>query len=212
MIACVAEKVSKAKKLDEVIIAVDDVKTVQALNPYGLDVVMTSKNHASGSDRIAEAVQDVHADIIVNIQGDEPMINPEIINNMINEFDNPNVQMATAVSTVLSQKDLNDPNLVKARLDEENNATIFTRHLPDGEIQGWYHHVGIYAYRKETLFQFTSLPPSENEKKHNLEQLRALDNGIKIKVIVTDFPFRGVDTQEDLTLLLEYLKTERKKR
>lgn len=211
MIVCVAEKASQAKKLNEVIIAVDDAKTVEVLKPYDLNVVMTSKDHTSGSDRIAEAVKDIEADIVVNIQGDEPMITPEIIDDMINEFDDLNVQMVTAVSTVLSEKDINDPNSVKARLDDGCNAVMFVRKIPDGKISDWYHHVGIYAYRKETLFKFKSLPPTENEKKHNLEQLRALDNGIKIKAVVTDFPFRGVDTEKDLTSLLQYLTTERKK-
>jgi len=209
MIAVVAEKALKANTLDEVIIAVDDSKTIQALKPYPYKTIMTSKNHTSGSDRIAETIQNIPVDIVVNIQGDEPMIEPEIIDKMVKEFDDPKVEMTTAVSTVLSSENMANPNSVKVKLDDQNNATMFVRELPTGDQIDWYHHVGIYAYRKETLSDFTTLPPSVNEKKLKLEQLRALDNGIKIKAVITDFAFRGVDTPEDLESLKQLLKTQK---
>ena len=212
MIVHVAERAQKATQLDEIILAVDDEKTVRALEPYDFSSVLTSKNHPSGSDRIAEVIRNMDVEVVVNIQGDEPMMNPEIIDKLIEEFDDPSVQMTTAVSTVYGQEDILNPNSVKVFLDEKRNAVSFQRQLEDRNAGGWYHHVGIYAYRKKTLLAYTKMPPSVSEKAHNLEQLRALDNGISIRAVITDFPFRGVDTKDDLKKLKKYLQINTNKR
>ena len=159
---------------------------------------MTGPEHLSGTDRVAEVIKDIDADIIINIQGDEPMIDPAIVNQLINTFQDEFVEMATVASTVIDNSDYLNPNSVKVMIDENGFASAFRRETKDLEIGGYYHHVGMYGYRKETLLQFTKIDQTENEAKLNLEQLRALDNGIPIKVVLTDYPYQGIDTEEDL--------------
>lgn len=197
MVMHVYECALKAKKLDSVIIAVDSKETVDALQDYDVEVVMTSQKHQSGTDRIAEAVIDIEADIIINIQGDEPMLESEMIDDLVSVFDDKTVKIATLASTIITEDDLENPNTVKVKIDENRNATGFYREVADKREQ-YFRHIGIYGYRKETLMEFTKLSQSANEQKHSLEQLRALDNGISIHVVVCDFPHRGIDTLEDL--------------
>jgi 3-deoxy-manno-octulosonate cytidylyltransferase (CMP-KDO synthetase) len=159
---------------------------------------MTDLKHLSGTDRVAEVINDMDADVILNIQGDEPMLDPAIVNQLIDVFDNEFVEMATVASTVIDNFDYVNPNSVKVMIDENGFASAFRREIKDFEIGGYYHHVGMYGYRKETLLHFTKLDQTENEAKFNLEQLRALDNGIPIKVVLTDYPYRGIDAEEDL--------------
>ena len=201
MVMSVAERALQANTLDEVIIAVDCEDVKKKLANSSFKIVMTSMKHCSGSDRVAEVIKDKEADIVVNIQGDEPMLDPVIIDSMVNIFCDDEVQMSTCVSTDISLKDYADSNTVKVLLDEQNNANLFQRSMEKTNIEGWYRHVGVYAYRKQTLLDFASLPPSYNEKKLFLEQLRALDNGISVRAVITDYPYRGVDTKEDLERL-----------
>ena len=163
---------------------------------------MTSIEHNSGSDRVAEVVEEQDVEIVVNIQGDEPMIDPVIIDKMVNEFRDAEVQMVTSVSTEITPEDFLDSNIVKVLLDERRNAIVFQRNLKEETAGGWYRHIGVYAFRKETLLYFTSLPQSINEQKHGLEQLRALDSGIPIRAVVTHYPYSGIDTEKDLEDLL----------
>lgn len=197
MVMHVYERALKAKKLDSVIIAVDSQETIDALKDYDVEVVMTSQKHQSGTDRIAEAVVEIDAEIIINIQGDEPMLDPKMIDDLVSVFDDKTVKIATLASTVITEDDLENPNTVKVEIDDKGNAIDFYRSV-SGNIQKYYRHIGIYGYRKETLMEFTKLSQSANEQKHSLEQLRALDNGISIHVVVCDFPHRGIDTLEDL--------------
>lgn len=196
----VYERALQAQRLDSVIIAIDSAETANALAPYGAEIIMTSAKHQSGTDRIAEAVADIDADIIINLQGDEPMLEPQMINDLVSVFDDKTVKIATLASTIITEDDLENPNTVKVKIDENSNATGFYREVADKREQ-YFRHIGIYGYRKETLVQLTGLPQSGNEMKHGLEQLRALDNGISIHVVVCDFPYRGIDTLEDLAQL-----------
>ena len=164
---------------------------------------MTSIEHNSGSDRVAEVVKEQDVEIVVNIQGDEPMLDPVIIDKMVNEFRDAEVQMVTSVSTEITPEDFLDSNIVKVLLDEHRNAIVFQRNLKEETTGGWYRHIGVYAFRKETLLYFTSLPQSINEQKFGLEQLRALDNGIPIRSVVTHYPYRGVDTEKDMEAVLQ---------
>ncbi len=200
MIMHVYDRAIKSKKLDRIIIAVDSLETVEALKRYNVEVIMTSKNHQSGTDRIAEAVEYIDADVIINIQGDEPMLDPQMIDDLVSLFDDVNVDMATLASTVINDEDISNPNSVKVVLDKNQNAEGFFRTITDYSKE-FYHHIGIYGYRKEMLNKFTKLEQSENEKELNLEQLRALDNGITIRIALCDFPYRGVDAQQDLEQL-----------
>jgi len=201
MVVHVYERAKQAKNLDLVIVAIDDESVAEALAPFSVETVMTAGDHASGTDRIAEVVRDMEADIVVNIQGDEPFIDPGIIDELVTVFTDKHVEMATAVSTVITAEDLLDPNTVKVLLDAHCNAVVFRREVSEKEIGGYYRHIGLYAFRKETLLKFTQLQPTQNELRFRLEQLRALDNGIPIRAVITGYPYRGIDTEEDLLKL-----------
>ena len=203
MVMSVAERALQAQLLDEVIIAVDSEEVLRKLKNSRIKVVMTSIEHNSGSDRVAEVMKEQDVEIVVNIQGDEPMLDPVIIDKMVNEFRDAEVQMVTSVSTEITPEDFLDSNIVKVLLDEHRNAIVFQRNLEEETTGGWYRHIGVYAFRKETLLYFTRLPQSINEQKFGLEQLRALDNGIPIRAVVTHYPYRGVDTEKDMEAVLQ---------
>ena len=194
----VYERAKESEKLDDVIIAIDSSETEEALKQFKPNIKMTHPDHLSGTDRVAEVVKDMDVDLILNIQGDEPMLDPSIINQLVECFDDELVEMATIGSTVIDNSDYLNPNSVKIIINENGFASSFCREIKDHQIGGYYHHVGIYGYRKDTLLRFTMLDQSINEINLNLEQLRALDNEIQIKVAMTDYPHRGIDTKEDL--------------
>ena len=192
----VYDSAKQSKLLNHLIIAIDSMETLSHLNKE-CDTVLTSKGHESGTDRVAEVAGKIKCNIVVNIQGDEPNINANLIDSLISLFDDPNVEIASVASSDLSEKDLHNPNVVKVCLDKENNARSFERTVSDKKLQ-YFRHIGIYAYRKEVLETFTNLEQSENEKKLKLEQLRALDNNIAIKLLISDFQHRSIDVKEDL--------------
>ena len=192
----VYDSAKQSKLLNHLIIAIDSMETLSHLNKE-CDTILTSKGHESGTDRVAEVAGKIKCNIVVNIQGDEPNINANLIDSLISLFDDPNVEMASVASSDLSEKDLDNPNVVKVCLDKENNARSFERTVSDKKLQ-YFRHIGIYAYRKEVLETFTNLEQSENEKKLKLEQLRALDNNIAIKLLISDFQHRSIDVKEDL--------------
>jgi len=191
----VFNRAKQSSLLDDVIVAVDSKKTLESINCS--NVIMTSVKHQSGTDRVAEVANKFDCNLVVNIQGDEPGIEPHIIDNLISLFDDPEVEMASVASTDLHDEDLMNENVVKVNLNEENYALSFIRKNLKDDYQ-YYRHVGIYAYRKRTLDLFTSLKQSSSEKKYSLEQLRALDNNIAIKLLICDFNHRSIDTKEDL--------------
>ena len=191
----VYDKVSQCESIDHLVVAVDSEKTRNLINCS--NIMMTSDKHQSGTDRVAEVANKYECDIVVNIQGDEPGIDPKLIDKLISLFNNPEVKMASIASTDLDETDLKNINVVKVNLDKDNNALSFLRNNLEPDKK-YYRHVGIYAYRKSTLNFFTSLNQSDNEKKHRLEQLRALDNSIAIKLLISDFNRRSIDTKEDL--------------
>jgi len=201
MVVHVYENVKKSESIDDVIIAVDDDETVKELKKWKVKTVMTALDHQSGTDRVHEASKDKNADVIVNVQADEPFLDYNLVNMLVNEFDDMSVEMATVAGKELSAEQLNDSNTVKVLLDSDRFATAFRRDPVDIESAGYYHHAGIYAYRQEVLDRFTSLEPSVNEQKFKLEQLRALDNGISIKVVLADKVNKGIDTLEDIKKL-----------
>ena len=192
----VYDNAKQSKLLNHLVIAIDSMETLSHLNKE-CDTVFTSKGHESGTDRVAEVAGKIKCNIVVNIQGDEPNIDANLIDSLISLFDDPNVEMASVASSDLSEKDLDNPNVVKVCLDKENNARSFERTVSDKKLQ-YFRHIGIYAYRKEVLQTFTNLEQSENEKKLKLEQLRALDNNIAIKLLISDFQHRSIDVKEDL--------------
>ena len=201
MVVHVYENVKKSESIDDVIIAVDDDETVKELKKWKVKTIMTALDHQSGTDRVYEASKDKNADVIVNVQADEPFLDYNLVDMLVNEFDDMSVEMATVAGKELSAEQLNDSNTVKVLLDSDRFATAFRRDPVDIESAGYYHHAGIYAYRQEALDRFTSLEPSVNEQKFKLEQLRALDNGISIKVVLADKVNKGIDTLEDIKKL-----------
>ena len=199
LIAHVMEKALEAKSLDKVILAVDSEETIKILEQYNFDMVLTSSDHVSGTDRIAEVIDEIpDAEIIINIQGDEPLIEAGVIDSLVDSFNDSTVNISTIVSTKLTVSDLLNPNVVKAIVDEYQDAIEFKRNIFDLEIGGVYRHVGIYGFRRESLIAFTRLDPSVREVESRLEQLRALDNGMPIRATVTNYDSHSVDTQADL--------------
>ena len=198
MVVHVYEIAKKSELVDDVIVAVDDDETVNELKKWKVKTIMTDINHLSGTDRVYEASKDNDAELIVNLQADEPFLDPNLIDRLINEFEDPQIEIATVAGKELSPDSINDVNIVKVLLDAERFALAFRRNPLELESGGYYHHAGIYAYRRDILDKFTNLDISINEKKYKLEQLRAIDNGISIKVVLTDRVNKGIDTLEDV--------------
>jgi 3-deoxy-manno-octulosonate cytidylyltransferase (CMP-KDO synthetase) len=206
MIQHVWERSRQSRVLDEIIVACDDERIFKAVERFGGRAVMTSKAHASGTDRIVEAVDPIQADVIVNIQGDEPLIHYTIIDDLAEALlRDKNISMATVIKSVVSQEELMNPNVVKVVVDGRFFALYFSRSvIPYArEAAGvlktvYYKHLGIYAYRRDFLLSFKDMPKSMLETAEQLEQLRALEAGFKIKTIVTDMETIGVDTPADL--------------
>lgn len=204
MIARVYEQASKASRLTGVIAAVDDQRVYDALVAHGGKAMMTRKDHPTGTDRLAEvAAAHPEAELIINVQGDEPLIEPDLIDALAAAFDDdPELQMATVKSPMKDEKEMRNPNNVKVVTDKAGYALYFSRSLLPYPRENTgvtvYKHIGIYAYKRDFLLQYAKMEPTALEQTESLEQLRALENGYKIKVIPTDFHFVGVDTPEDL--------------
>ena len=199
MVVHVAERAKQSKLLEKVILAIDSNEAKQVLSDYDLEIVMTSKDHVSGTDRVTEVVRGLDsAELIINIQGDEPLLDPKVIDGLIKIFDDSTVSMGTVVSRKIGIRDYLDRNVVKAFLDENQNAYDFKRDIYDSDIGGVFRHIGFYGFDRDTLLQFSSLPPSKNEIKYSLEQFRALDNGIKIKAFISNAQQQAIDSPEDL--------------
>ena len=207
LVAWVVEAVKKAKTLDDVIVATDDERIVAAVEAHGGRAVMTPSELPSGTDRIACAAGDfADDDILVNIQGDEPLISPDLVDALVGRMkEDTKWDMATAVTPIKSLDDLNAKTVVKVILDRDDGALYFSRapipcdrdHEPDIASGLWVRHLGIYAYRGAFLKKYISEPPCNLERTEKLEQLRALWMGAKIAVIRTDDEGVGVDTPED---------------
>ena len=215
MIQHVYERACQAQLPDEVVVATDNELVEQAVIGFGGKAVMTSPDHPSGTDRLAEvALKYPDVDIIVNVQGDEPMIPPEIIDRLAEAFEgDADLNMAT-MKVVMDEEDYDNPAAVKVVTDQHGYALYFSRSLmpyPRNKPEGYkvFKHVGIYAYRRNFLLKYAALTPTPLERAESLEQLRALENGYKIKVLESDFRGIGVDTPEDLAavnVLFEKMK------
>ena len=213
----------RAQSLSRVIIATDDERIHSAALGFGAEVVMTGKHHRSGTDRIFEAVQNVTAEIVVNIQGDEPLIDSRAIDQAVDLLvDDPQADMSTLKCSIQLIEDWLNPHIVKVVTDENGYALYFSRApipftakpqaSPDQskELENVYRHIGLYAYRREFLMRFVKWPPSSLEKMEDLEQLRALEHGAKIKVGLTEDHVFGVDTPEDLERIRKLVEGNRK--
>ena len=203
-------------KADDVLIAVDEQKVYDAVVGFGGKAVMTAKNHPTGSDRIWEVAQKSDAEAIINIQGDEPFVKPEVIDSLIDAITSPSApDMATVVVPCPRKEFENNPNMVKVVLTSDLHALYFSRSMiPFLRVGGTetetYRHWGIYAYRRPALERFVSLPEGKLEQCEKLEQLRALENGMRIKVIVTPYSSIGIDTPEELAKAEAFLASLQK--
>ena len=207
----VYEQCLKVKNVDGVYIATDSIEIKEVCETFTDKVIITKSTHQSGTDRIGEAVSAIACDIVINVQGDEPFIEPSLIEALVNSFSNSEISMSSAMSKINNVKDLHNSNVVKVVTDLHNNALFFSRSLIPfprdvKEISianevlkkyQFFRHIGIYGYRKDFLLKFVNMEQSYLEKIEKLEQLRALENGFKIKMIDANSSLIGIDTQED---------------
>jgi len=207
----VYEQCLKVANIDAVYIATDSNEIKEVCNSFTGDVIFTKSTHQSGTDRIGEAVALIDCDIVINVQGDEPFIDPTLIEELVNSFENSEISMSSAMSKIDDVNDLQNRNVVKVTVDNQNNALYFSRSLipfprdhkelliSNKELEKFpvYRHIGIYGYRKEFLLDYIKMNQSYLEKVEKLEQLRALENGFKIKMIEAKHSLSGIDTQED---------------
>lgn len=217
MIQHVYERAQKA--LSHVCVATDDVRIFDAVKRFGGKVVMTDESHASGTDRCAEAVKiyeaenQIEADVIINIQGDEPFIDPNQIKQLSALFNQASTQIATLVKPITNAESLFNPNKVKVTIDKNGKALYFSRNcipfVRGFEPENWfekstfYHHIGMYGYTKQSLFEICKLEKSGLEQAESLEQLRWLENGYFIQTAITQIEGLSVDTPEDLEFIVK---------
>lgn len=198
------ERAKKSTLLDDLLVAADDEQIIRAVSSFGGKAVLTDKKHASGTDRINEAAQSLQADIIINIQADEPLLESPMIDDLISALSNdPHIVMATLRKKITDFEEINDPNVVKVAADNKGYALYFSRRLIPFYYDAcpekiYYKHIGLYAYTKKFLNVFTHLPASPLEMAERLEQLRTLENGYNIKVLETKYDTIAVDTFHDL--------------
>jgi 3-deoxy-manno-octulosonate cytidylyltransferase (CMP-KDO synthetase) len=216
MIQRVFEGASQCKLLDKVVVATDDQRIFDHVMSFGGHAVMTSDSHESGTDRCGEVLSKFSAfDIVVNIQGDEPLINPLQLEQLIAAFESNHVEIATLAIAAEDQSEIFNPNRIKVVLDANNNALYFSRHaIPFGanksedvwmDTYPYMRHIGLYAYRGETLRKLVQMPLCVLEKQESLEQLRWMYNGHKIHVVLTEIETPNIDTPEDVQKVLAHL-------
>ena len=207
----VYEQCLKVKNIDGVYIATDSPEIEGVCRSFTNHIILTKSTHQSGTDRIGEAVAGIDCDIVVNVQGDEPFIDPNLIEELVHSFEDDQVSMASAMSKIENIKDLQDPNVVKVVVDSQNNSIYFSRApIPfprdhqeiihsNEELQkhNFFRHIGIYSYQKDFLAKFIKMDQTNLEKLEKLEQLRVIENGFKIKMIEVASCLIGIDTQED---------------
>ena len=202
MIEHVYGRAAAARNIDAVIVATDDPRIADAVTKFGGNVRMTSPDHLTGTDRLAEVAAGLDCDLIVNVQGDEPLIEPDTIDAAIEPFrDDADLLMSTISTRILHNDALADPNVVKVVSDVRGFALYFSRSpipYPRGARTSSYKHLGLYVYRREFLRRIAALAPTALERSESLEQLRVLENGFAIKVVETRHDSIGVDTPEDL--------------
>jgi len=209
LVQWVVESARRAERLERLLVATDDERIADVVKGLGVEAVMTRRDHPSGTDRVAEAVRGIEAAVVVNIQGDEPLIDPGLIDRLADRMlTETSWDMATAAARIKSEADLHNPSVVKVVWDSEGRALYFSRsvipHVRDREpgysVAHWG-HVGIYAYRREFLARLVATPPSDLERAEKLEQLRALHIGARMAVLPGEESGMGVDTPEDVQYL-----------
>ncbi len=223
MVRHVYERTAQAALVSEVIVATDDERIAAAVHGFGGRAVMTCRDHETGTDRLAEVAASLDSEIVVNVQGDEPLIEPAMIDEAIGPLaGDPAILMGTLKSRIRNLHDFLSPNVVKVVTDNEGFALYFSRSPLPNFRDKWndlkdeafksgrllcHKHIGLYVYRRDFLLRFARLAPTPLELAEKLEQLRALENGIRIRVVETSYDSIGVDTPTDLEKVLDYLRT-----
>ncbi len=217
IIQMVYEQCKKVRLLESVIVATDDERIFKEVESFGGNCVLTSPSHTSGTDRIAEVAEKLDFDVVVNVQGDEPLISPDAIESAIKPFfEKNNILMTTLKTGIKSKEELFNPNVVKVVCDREGFALYFSR-LPlpyrkhkemallypvnRDNLNRYFKHIGLYAYKRDFLLKLSKMKPTFLEKTEGLEQLRVLENGYRIFVVETEFDTLGIDTMEDFLKL-----------
>jgi len=214
MIQHVWERSKQSLLLDDLVIACDDERVARAAAEFGAKTVLTSKGHASGTDRIIEVVNPLDVKVIINIQGDEPLIQPMMIDAVAQALlDDHSLSMATLMKKIEDPQEISDPHVVKVVVDKNSFALYFSRsaiphHAENSEVSSvdYYKHIGLYGYTKDFLFTYKNMEPSELEQIECLEQLRVLKEGYRIKVLETKYDTIGVDVPEDLEKVKRILR------
>jgi len=222
MVQHVYEAAKQAQNIGEVYIATDSEMVKLVCEKFTSNIIMTSKEHESGTDRLAEAVKELKCDNIINVQGDEPLMDPQLVTKLANVLQRNDVEMVSAMHKITTTEELKSPNSVKVTIDKNFNALYFSRSIIPHHRDDWetllnhhhvipeplrfYKHIGIYGYKKEFLQKYASMKQTYLEKLEKLEQLRVLENGYKIKMIETEYEPVGVDVQEDLEIVRELMQ------
>jgi len=217
MIQWVYQRARQSPSLDRLVVATDDQRIYERVKSFGGEVLMTSPNHPAGTDRVGEAAQILKAreeDLIVNIQGDQPLFEPGMIDEVVSPFrDDLNLTMSALVYPIRSPEELANPSVVKVVVDRRGFALYFSRSpvpyaISPGVAPSYYKHIGPYAYRMDFLAKFTRLERGILERAESLEQLRALEHGYKIKIVETKYDSQEVDTPEDLEKIRHLMRRE----
>ncbi len=203
MIWWVYQQCMKVPELDEIYIATDDNRIASVCDQYCMKVIMTSEKHPTGTDRVGEVAQKIEGDLFINIQGDEPVIEPEMIRQVIRIFDDPDVYFGTLKKEITNVEQIRAASTVKVVTDLNGDALYFSRsvipsNIKDGNLARVYRHVGIYAYKKRFLLKFVDLTQPEIELGEAIEPLRAMYNGYKIRVAETEYESIGVDLPQHI--------------
>jgi 3-deoxy-manno-octulosonate cytidylyltransferase (CMP-KDO synthetase) len=225
MIRWVYERTKRSRLVDRVVVATDDKRILQAIMSFGGEAIMTSSGHPTGTDRVAEVANKIECDIVVNVQGDEPLIHPEMIDQAISPFlDDASIPMGTVCRKIDNAEEAFDPNVVKVVFDGNGFALYFSRAPIPWDRDHWagkssfadlslarpmYKHIGLYVYRRDFLLHYAKMPQTPLEASEKLEQLRALESGYRIKTVVTEHESFGVDIPEDLSKILQRLEERR---
>jgi 3-deoxy-manno-octulosonate cytidylyltransferase (CMP-KDO synthetase) len=215
MIEHVYRRAAASRAVSRVIVATDDLRIATTVTGFGGHVRLTRPDHPTGTDRLAEVAAALDCDVVVNVQGDEPLLDPRAITEAVAPFADPSISMTTLYRRIDTPAELTDPNVVKVVVDRAGFALYFSRapipyqHDPRGGWPPLYRHVGLYAYRRSALMVLASLEPTPLERAESLEQLRALEHGIRIKTVETAYDSIGVDTPQDLEQVRRLLMAPR---
>lgn len=207
MIQRVYDGVLEARLVDRIIVATDDERILRAAKSFGAEAVLTSGSHNSGTERAAEVAQNIDNNIIINVQGDEPLVTGGSVDSLVEALQDEDVRMASLMAKVFDLDLLSDPNINKVVTDQDNFALYFSRSpVPYQASDFFYQHIGIYGYKKDFLVEFAKMKPSRLERLERLEQLRALENGCRIKMVEAPSPTLSVDAPGDIIKVEEFLR------